>query len=663
MIFNHIFSYSSCSDEYKETSELVYRSVKVRWAHLLKGVLPQSKLPMSAIWKCSQGSNESYSLGSSKQREDCPKNYFACDITSIDYHKLTASADVYYPGEDDATEVLDIFLHEFSLVNMASDEEATEGDIELVLTDKEIKSANVMLDHLRFFYNVIWFPWDEKQEEEIEDLYETHDHKEDWVAIHLNNRIKAYDDYLEGTNDVYDRLIRFAMEHDRLVNRQNSIKSFYEDEDGGHDDLIMAENLEIEDALDMICKKAERMENSTLRNAFEKIARLRKIEARKSMLSDYARVGYPNCNQVIFLVTGSLTNLKGQLEFMLKAQEKLSFDAKLANVICRENLQLAVDDVLPGDIIILPPGEHVLSDWGDFKEGGSIFGINPKDPSLIELQTMPRRYGLEISNGATIENIVLTSSHLIDTNACNDDMSLNDSDSIDQSNQLTERHGILVKSGRVYMSNCTILGLECAVKVMPNASIEMKKCKLNLNKVGMIAEKSVVVKLDDVSFEGNAEGNTEKYGMVIVENMAGLNLTFNNVSLRYDKGHMIFVDNGFFAKKQKKEKILNLVNSWDDVNPLLSKADKNNLLLEAPVSTHSANETSKRDYPLKVVANLLMDKYDYTKCIRKVKTSLINPTNENMKEDIVCENEIIDHQMKDDVVITSSGTMVTSTME
>jgi len=247
---------------------------------------------------------------------------------------------------------------------------------------------------------------------------------------------------------------------------------------------------------------------------------------------------------------------------------------------------------------------------------------------------------------------------LTNNNDCNEDMSLNDSESIDLSNQLSERHGILVKSGKVHMNNCTILGLECAIKVMTNACIEMKNCKINLNKVGLIAEKNVEMKLDDVCFEEDAECNAEKFGIVIVENMVGNSFIFNNVSLRYEKGHFIFVDSGFFAKKQKKESILYFENSWDDVNPLLSNAVKTNLVLEGPI-LDNLNETSMQSYPLKVVAMLLMDNYDYTKVARNVKTSTIHQTNEKSGD----PNVMTAHKMKDDLFVTSSGTMVTSAME
>ena len=626
--------------------------------------MPDSKLPVSAIWKCSTGSNVSFSFGNNKYQGDKAKNYFACDITSINYERLTATADVFYQGEDDATEVSDIYLHELSLVNMNSEDEVEDGDMDIdTLTEEEIKSANVMLDHLRFFCTVVWFPWDEKQEDEIDDSFCTNDPKEDWVEIHLEHRIDAFSDYLKGNNDVYDRLIKLAGEHDQLMNRQNSITSFYEHDDLGKDELIIGENLEIEDALDNIKKQADRLENPTLRSAVEKMARLRKVEKRQSMMSNYARVGHPSNNQVICLVTGKLTNLKEMTEFMQKAPQKVGIDIRLANVTCRETLQSAVDDLLPGDIIVLPPGDHVLKDWGDLKEGGSLYGIDPNDPSLVELSTMSKRYGIEVRNGANFENIVFSSSHLTNNNDLNNDMSFDESESIDISSQLAKRHGLLVKSGSVKMVNCTFLGLECAAKVMENGSLAMEKCKLNLNKVGLIAEKHANITLNDVSFEGDIESDVEKYGIIIMENMAGNNIAFNKVNLRFDSGHFIFVDPGFFAKKQNKESFLYYENSWQDVSPLLSKSLKNNLLLEHPVSYHLHHTPAKKSFPLKVVAMLLMDNYDYAKSVINIKPPIPDSSLETPSEDGAGDCGMITRNLKEnDLFITSSGTMITSTM-
>ena len=72
---------------------------------------------------------------------------------------MTAIADVFYPEDDDATEVSDIYLHELSLVNMGKDNDCSDGeevDVAITLNDDEIKYANTILDHLRFFYNVVW---------------------------------------------------------------------------------------------------------------------------------------------------------------------------------------------------------------------------------------------------------------------------------------------------------------------------------------------------------------------------------------------------------------------------------------------------------------------------------------------------------------------------
>ena len=83
----------------------------------------------------------------------------------IDFEQLAASADVFYPGDDDATFVENINLHELSLVNLGSGEENDE-DLEDAnggkscsqgnMNEEEIMVANTVLDHLRFFYTVIW---------------------------------------------------------------------------------------------------------------------------------------------------------------------------------------------------------------------------------------------------------------------------------------------------------------------------------------------------------------------------------------------------------------------------------------------------------------------------------------------------------------------------
>ena len=486
---------------------MVFKSIKTRWANNLRKVLPETKLPISGLWRCSVGSSESYDLGSFKGFAEHPISYLICDVKSIDFEKLTVSVDVFYPEEENSREI-SVYLHELSLIDMNSGENPTEeGDIEIRMTDEELKAANIILDHVRFFYNVVWFPLDERQVEEMDDTYVVHDLAEDWVTLHLEHRMRAYKEYLGDISDVYDRHKKLASEYDNLMNRLGNIAPLYENDivDNNKNDFIMVELHEIEDSLDTIGKQADRLENPELRKAFEKVARFRKIDARNAMLSDYTHIGQHISRQVLCLVTGgNITNMKGMLDFMMKAQHKIGFDIKLGNVIYRDNLQSAINDILPGDIIILPPGEHVVKDWGDLKEGGSIYGVDSCNPSLIELQTMPGRYGMEISNGAVFENIIISSSQFTNNNCCTkDDESLSDSGNMDITNQVpVARHGILVKSGVVQMINCTLLGLQSAIKVMATAGLVMKRCKLNLNNAGIIAEKlSDKVVLEDVRFE------------------------------------------------------------------------------------------------------------------------------------------------------------------
>lgn len=641
---------------------MVFKSIKKRWAINLRKVLPETKLPISALWRCSVGSSDSYDLGSFKDFADHPISYLVCDVKSIDFDKLTAAVDVFYPEEENSTEMI-LYLHELSLVDMDSGENpAEEEDMEIRMNNDELKAANAVLDHVRFFYNVVWFPWDERQVEEMDDTYVVHDTAEDWVTLHLEHRMIAYKEYHRDSSDVYDRLKKLAYEYDHLIKRLSNIAPLYENDigDNNKDDFIIVELHEIEDSLDTISKQADRLENPPLRKAFEKVARLRKIDARNAMLSDYTHIGQQINRQVMCLVTGgNITNLKGMTDFMVKAQQKVGIDMKLGNVMYRDDLQSAIDDVLPGDIIILPPGEHVVKDWGDLKEGGSIYGVDSSNPSLIELQTMAGRYGMEISNGAVFENIIISSSQFTNNNCCTeDDVSLSDSANMDITNQIpVARHGILVKSGVVHMINCTILGLQSAVKVMANAGLVMKRCKLNLNHTGIIAEKmSDKVVLEDVRLEGNGDNDEPQYGIVIFEDMAGANFSFNNVSLRYIHSHFVFVDPGFFSRKEKTQSILYFKDSWDDVLPLLSKSVKNNLFLESP-ATSNENATDKT-IALLVVANLLKENNVNIKYV--IATN--GPANSSLEGEAKTNDNLILSQNFDntkEVYVTASGNILT----
>merc|ERR1719510_776300 len=135
--------------------------------------------------------------------------------------------------------------------------------MEMRMSDEELKAANIMLDHVRYFYNVVWFPWDERLIEGMDDTFVEHDSGEDWVTLHLEHRMRAYKEYLLDSSDVYDRLKKLSSEYDNLIKRLGNIAPLYESDIGDNirDDFIMVELHEIEDALDRLSKQADRLEN------------------------------------------------------------------------------------------------------------------------------------------------------------------------------------------------------------------------------------------------------------------------------------------------------------------------------------------------------------------------------------------------------------------
>ena len=139
--------------------------------------------------------------------------------------------------------------------------------------------------------------------------------------------------------------------------------------------------------------------------------------------------------------------------------------------------------------------------------------------------------------------------------------------------------------------------------------------------------------------------------------MAGTNFSFDNVSLRYVHSHFVFVDPGFFSRKEKKQSILYLKDSWDDVLPLLSKSVKNNLSLESP-ATSNENATDKA-IALLVVAKLVTGNNIDRKCL----ISHDCPTNPSLDGEAKSDDSLIPSQNVDNtkkVYVTASGNILTA---
>ena len=198
-------------------------------------------------------------------------------------------------------------------MDLAEEGPGDDGDFEKV-TESEMKNANMLLDHMRFFFNIVWFPWDEREEEDMNDFYEMCDSTdENWVSMHLAFRIQAYKEHMQNQTDTFDQLRKLANEHDSLVQRQKNIAP-YHDDDTNQDiqDLIVVEGLEIDDQLDNIKKRADRLENPSLYKAFQNVARFRKKEARNAMLSDYYGINQLAEKKAICFVLGKKVNMQGK---------------------------------------------------------------------------------------------------------------------------------------------------------------------------------------------------------------------------------------------------------------------------------------------------------------------------------------------------------------
>ena len=132
-------------------------------------------------------------------------------------------------------------------------------------------------------------------------------------------------------------------------------------------------------------------------------------------------------------------------------------------------------------------------------------------------------------------------------------------------------------------------------------------------------------------------------------------------------GHFVFVDPGFFTKKDKKIRVLHFKDSWDDVLPLLSKSIKNNLFLES--SGNSAEYSDKKlgntnGCPLLVVQTFSMDHSGIKKPAQYMSPK--RPAEKALKENEMGDGNSgpFNQELKngEDMYVTSSGSILTPTL-
>ncbi|XP_066991249.1 protein nessun dorma isoform X3 [Anabrus simplex] len=300
------------------------------------------------------------------------------------------------------------------------------------------ETAN-FLDKLRFFYDYLWQPWD------IED-----DDKQDWATAHLEARLLLYHDMQSG------RVSLEMVKHiQSLLQEARSLNYNIERLEGEVDDKddieaeIFCKLMDMHGRMDAIKKEFEMHEDPQMRN----LLIMKKHYNRHSL----SRSLESRCNQNVCIIWPG-GSVDGYIE-LLKASKPHITEEAFVRSCC--NLQDAVDQAVPGDIILLSTGTHNILGLGEFEKGGSIKGISTPESTRL------------VPNGAGNVLMNCTGGELILENITIDAQQLQIA--------LAAHHTTVFDGGKLDLQKCTVSDcMEYGVKV------EISKQNFTANKVGSI---------------------------------------------------------------------------------------------------------------------------------------------------------------------------------
>ncbi|CAF2741069.1 unnamed protein product [Lepeophtheirus salmonis] len=276
-------------------------------------------------------------------------------------HKVVDVIYINFPDLEASIEVLDDD-------NFIEDNEMVVPLMELYPIKNQLKEFNILstatsLDQLRFFYNYIWKPWD------------------------VNDEVS--EDWWKNTSIRLDRLASQTVYNQALIKQLDASGSFDSETLNNEDetDEIIVEKYDVYLREEKIRKEVELLENPTLRLAKFRVEQNKKME------------NHPEGVRVSLVNPSSFPQIKSMFKTAINEQG-LDEDVPL---IVHATFQEALNAFLPGDVIVLCPGKHLLASIEDFSKGGTIIGthdviITPDEFNSSVMMNFMKNSSIKIKN-------------------------------------------------------------------------------------------------------------------------------------------------------------------------------------------------------------------------------------------------------------------------
>ncbi|XP_065083480.1 protein nessun dorma isoform X2 [Ochlerotatus camptorhynchus] len=345
------------------------------------------------------------------------------------------------------------------------------------LKEQENDALNVdrtadCLDRLRFFYQHVWMPWDNDED----------DDGSDWAEKNLYDRIKFYYDVKKRamSKRLVSHVLALLAEANYVQKKRELLEMEIEEEDGnvnGSESESLVENrrtsklVELHLRLNVIKNEMKILEDPTLREAFEKVRFGSTADKRTE-------------EEVLIVVqTGTLDQHIGYLN------EAKAIVAQSKTVRICDSLQGALDRCIPSNELYLPPGRHVIKFLEYLNSGGSLKAVKAMSfVDACEKGQLDAIEGKTFVSSKDDDSVLLT----VDGDYCFENIVL------DCGNVRT---GVLIKQGNVAFKNCCLMGdakssTKQGIVAFGNSTISLENCVLKDFSTGIYANENCQIHLN-----------------------------------------------------------------------------------------------------------------------------------------------------------------------
>ncbi|XP_011163398.1 protein nessun dorma [Solenopsis invicta] len=407
-----------------------------------------------ALWKISRATCENYSIRY--------PTIVLVEVLGMDYPTLNALVKITAVQDD-------IHLpkkHEVPLIELYPTIDQTNHSLDIVGTAH-------CVDRLRFFYNYLWMPWDEDEDDNI-----------DWVEQHLERRIRLFFDMNNGaiSKDTCD-IIRSLISEGREVQKKISTYEALLPEDF-HEDNVPEELaqetcalMKLHFRLQQIKAEMDLLENPSLRGL---LGKNQAYNRRKKCSNNENR---KNMYYFVWLggVVKELQELSSKIQTMLPEDTPIKICGYLDDVM---------DTFETGDTILLGEGNHTIKDSSGLEEGGAIIGISNTEKTIISSPDPNISSSLFDLSG----NEILLKNICIDLGAL-------------QAGIIARKDcTVLITGSRIRVSNVTVNTAKWGAVVMPGAKLVLENVIFQGLGTAIIIYGTGEVVMNDCHFENCCEG-------------------------------------------------------------------------------------------------------------------------------------------------------------